>query len=101
MRSMAVAVRRTGVVLLIVGVICVAVEPAATRVLEQVGLVVSGVEMGWWTNVSIILAGRVSFIGQCLLAVGISALVLAHFVRKSATDAVDAEPQSGDSPDDD
>ena len=90
------AVRKTGVVLLIVGVICVAIEPLVTALLNRLGLLVSGVQAGWWVNESIMLGGRVSFIGQCLLAVAISALILAHFLAKGAADDHgDEQPQSG------
>jgi len=87
-----VAVRRTGVVLLIVGVICMVIEPLVTAMLTKLGVVVTGMQFGWWVGVSLTLGARVAIVGACLVAIGIAALVFAHFLAKPVV--VDEESES-------
>jgi len=80
------------VVLLVIGVVCIAIEPIVTGILQNLGVLVSDVQQGWWVVASTILGGRVAAVGQCLVALGLSALVFAHFLAKAlATASKDQE----------
>ena len=90
-RNEFVVVRQTATAVLVTGVICVAIEPLVTATLSRLGLLVSGVQFGWWVNVSILLGNVLSFIGQCLLAIGVCALFLAHFLTKATAAYTDGD----------
>ena len=86
--------RKAALVQIIVGVVCIAVEPVLTGILWKLGIVVSGADYGWWTGVSINIAGKVTTVGLVLVALGVGLLILAHFIAAPPSTSDDEQPDT-------